>query len=213
MSIMSLPSLLIGGSAAARQKQANEITGDNVSSWDYHILDAQEKVGIEDIRELISKLDRKPLNSPLKAALILEAQNLTIESQNALLKTLEEPPENTVIILTAPTVEALLSTIGSRCLKIEVTAQERKIENMNKFINSNSYERWLLADQLNLDAWLSLWREKFLELVLESSPKKEMVVRIVKYLKLIIKAQSLKKRRSSPKLLNSILLFEVPTET
>jgi len=210
---MSLPSLLIGGSTLTRQKQANEIIGDNVSSWDSHILDAQEKVGIEDVRELIGKLDRKPFNSPLKAALILEAQNLTIEAQNALLKTLEEPPENTRIILTAPTVESLLSTIGSRCLKIQVAGQERKIENMNKFINGDPYERWLLADQLNLDAWLSLWREKFLKLVLERSPKKERVGRIVKYLKLIIKAQSLKKRRSSPKLLNSILLFEVPTET
>jgi len=213
MSIMSLPSLLTGGSVAARQEQANEIVGSSVSSWDYHILDAQEKVGIEEVRELIGKLDRKPLNSPLKAALILEAQNLTVEAQNALLKTLEEPPENTKIILTAPTVESLLSTIGSRCLKIQIVAQESKIENMNKFINSNPYERWLLADQLNLDTWLSLWREKFLELVLERRPKKERVVRIVKYLKLIIKAQSLKKRRSSPKLLNSILLFEVPTET
>ena len=210
---MSLPSLLTGGSVAARQEQANEIVGSSVSSWDYHILDAQEKVGIEEVRELIGKLDRKPLNSPLKAALILEAQNLTVEAQNALLKTLEEPPENTKIILTAPTVESLLSTIGSRCLKIQIVAQESKIENMNKFINSNPYERWLLADQLNLDTWLSLWREKFLELVLERRPKKERVVRIVKYLKLIIKAQSLKKRRSSPKLLNSILLFEVPTET
>ena len=213
MSIMSLPSLLTGGSAAARQKQANEIIGSDVSSWDSHILDAQEKVGIEDVRELIGELDRKPLNSPLKAALILKAQNLPIEAQNALLKTLEEPPENTRIILTAPTVESLLSTIGSRCLKIEVAAQESKIENMNKFINSNPYERWLLADQLNLDRWLSFWREKFLELVLEKSPKKKRVVRVVKYLKLIIKAQSLKKRRSSPKLLNSILLFDVPTET
>jgi DNA polymerase-3 subunit delta' len=213
MPIMSLPSLLTGGSVAARQKRANEIIGNNVSSWDYHILDAQEKVGIEDVRELISKLDRKPLNSPFKAALLLEAQNLTLEAQNTLLKTLEEPPENTRIILTAPTVESLLSTIGSRCLKLQVAAQESKIENMNKFINSSPYERWLLADQLNLNKWLSFWRETFLELVLERSPKKERVVRVVKYLKLIIKAQSLKKRRSSPKLLNSILLFDVPTET
>lgn len=75
-------------------------------------------IGIEGIRTAYSTLFLKPVKSPLKAVLIINAQLLTHEAQNALLKVLEEPPQSTQFILTVDTIEALLPTIHSRC-KIE----------------------------------------------------------------------------------------------
>ncbi|OGY23408.1 MAG: hypothetical protein A2172_04230 [Candidatus Woykebacteria bacterium RBG_13_40_15] len=210
---MSLPTLLIGGSSKSRKNEAINLAK-GTSSWDCHILDAQVTSGIHDVRGLTSELNKKPVNSTFKIALILEAQNLTLEAQNALLKTLEEPPKNTEIILTAVTPEGLLSTISSRCLKINLAISgESKVPNkVEKFLSLDSYERWLAAADLDLESWLSFWRERLLENVFSKNIEKEKIAKISKYLKLIIKAKSLKKRNASSKILNSIILFETPQE-
>jgi DNA polymerase-3 subunit delta' len=72
-------------------------------------------IKIEQIRDLKQKLGLKPAVGTKKATIIYAAKNLTAEAQNALLKTLEEPPEDTVIILCTPNENLLLPTIVSRC--------------------------------------------------------------------------------------------------
>lgn len=75
------------------------------------------KVGarwIDAMRELIRKLQMTPMVSQYKVAIIDDAQKLNDEAQSALLKTLEEPKEDTVIILIVPNEEVLLPTIVSR---------------------------------------------------------------------------------------------------
>lgn len=75
--------------------------------------------GIALIRFVSEKLLLKPLRGKKKALIILEAHTLSIPAQNALLKTLEEPPESTIIIVTTDNPLSLLPTILSRCQKIE----------------------------------------------------------------------------------------------
>ena len=70
---------------------------------------------INAIRELKRWISQKPFQAKTKGVAIIEAQNLSLPAQNALLKTLEEPPGNTIIILTAPNPSLLLPTIVSRC--------------------------------------------------------------------------------------------------
>ena len=60
----------------------------------------------------------KPYEAKMRVVIISEAQRLNPEAANALLKVLEEPPEQTVIILTAPNTVQLLPTIVSRCQEI-----------------------------------------------------------------------------------------------
>lgn len=98
-------------------------------------------IGIEDIKNMHKKLHLKPIKSPVKAVIIEDAQFLTPEGQNALLKVLEEPPANTIIMLSSTTIEAFLPTIISRCKTIELdqirhnlTAKE--IKELIEFINS-----------------------------------------------------------------------------
>lgn len=72
-------------------------------------------IKIEQIRELQSLSAYKHLNSPYKIIIIDEAQKMTEEAANAMLKILEEPPKDTVFILVAHGTKGLLSTIVSRC--------------------------------------------------------------------------------------------------
>jgi DNA polymerase-3 subunit delta' len=69
---------------------------------------------IEQVRELIAKLGTKPARGPLRVAIIDDAEFLNIPAQNALLKTLEEPPGYAIIILIAAAERLLLDTVRSR---------------------------------------------------------------------------------------------------
>jgi len=68
----------------------------------------------------------KPYEAETRVVTISEAQNLNLEAGNALLKVLEEPPEHTIIILTALNTANLLPTVVSRCQEIRFGPISRK---------------------------------------------------------------------------------------
>jgi DNA polymerase-3 subunit delta' len=75
-----------------------------------------ESIGVDDIRRgIVDDIYIKPFESRYKIYIIPEAQMMTVQAQNALLKTLEEPPQYAVIILLAESTEGLLPTVVSRC--------------------------------------------------------------------------------------------------
>ncbi len=71
-------------------------------------------IGVDEIRDIQGDVAIKPMYSRRKVYIIEEADKMTVQAQNCLLKTLEEPPSYVVIILTASNYEALLETIRSR---------------------------------------------------------------------------------------------------
>lgn len=73
-------------------------------------------IKIEQIRELQKKIQEKPIISSKKVYIIDDADLMTKEAQNCLLKTLEEPPEFATIILIGSNENAFLTTIKSRCM-------------------------------------------------------------------------------------------------
>ena len=74
-------------------------------------------IGVDDIRQQVNgDIVIKPYKGPKKIYIINEAEKMNVAAQNALLKTLEEPPEYGVIILLTTNVEAFLQTIVSRCI-------------------------------------------------------------------------------------------------
>lgn len=78
-------------------------------------------ISVDDIRAQISgDVSFKPYSSPYKVYIMNEAEKMTVQAQNALLKTLEEPPEYVVILLLTSNVEALLPTILSRCVVLNM---------------------------------------------------------------------------------------------
>lgn len=86
-------------------------------------------IGIEAIRELEHFLSLiVPGKAQLKRVIIIEnSQLMGHEAQNALLKTLEEPPKDTLLILTAPTAQGVLPTIQSRLQIISVTKPAKAV--------------------------------------------------------------------------------------
>ncbi|MBL7197255.1 MAG: DNA polymerase III subunit [Candidatus Omnitrophica bacterium] len=88
-------------------------------------------ITISQVRELEKYMYLRPYESNKKVFIICDAQYLTAESSNALLKTLEEPTANSVIILIANDAATLLPTISSRCQKIIFnSADESKIKDI-----------------------------------------------------------------------------------
>lgn len=78
-------------------------------------------ISVDDIRQQInSDVSIKPYSSPYKVYIINEAEKMTVQAQNALLKTLEEPPEYVVLLLLTTNVNAMLPTILSRCVLLNM---------------------------------------------------------------------------------------------
>ena len=81
-------------------------------------------IGVGEIRRMRADLQIKPYSNARKVYIVPDAEKLTIPAQNALLKTLEEPPEYAVIILIANGLSAFLPTILSRCVVLQTRAVE-----------------------------------------------------------------------------------------
>lgn len=86
---------------------------------DVHWLKGEEggAIKIDGVRQMERQAQLRPYEGRQKVFIIVEASGMTIEAGNALLKTLEEPPKDTLIILTTAHADQLLPTILSRCQK------------------------------------------------------------------------------------------------
>lgn len=85
-------------------------------------------ISVEEIRsQLNNDIEVKPYSSPRKIYIIDEADKLTVQAQNALLKTIEEPPAYAVIILLTCNSDALLPTILSRCVQLNIKPVQDKV--------------------------------------------------------------------------------------
>ena len=95
--------------------------GNNQPDIIYVSHEKPNTIGVEDIRTQINgDIGLKPYASPYKIYIMNEGEKMTVQAQNALLKTLEEPPEYAVILILTTQVEALLPTILSRCVVLNM---------------------------------------------------------------------------------------------
>jgi DNA polymerase-3 subunit gamma/tau len=78
-------------------------------------MDAASHRGIDDIREIRDRVALRPARGRMKVYIVDEAHMLTKEASNAVLKTLEEPPDHIVFVLCTTELGAMLPTIRSRC--------------------------------------------------------------------------------------------------
>ncbi|MEG0591635.1 MAG: DNA polymerase III subunit delta' C-terminal domain-containing protein, partial [Lachnospiraceae bacterium] len=78
-------------------------------------------IGVDDIREQINNdIMVKPYSGAYKIYIVPQADLMTVQAQNALLKTIEEPPEYAIIFLLTENAESLLPTITSRCVILKL---------------------------------------------------------------------------------------------
>lgn len=86
-----------------------------------HVTHEKASLGVDDIREQLTKdMDIRPYSSAYKIYIVDDADKMTEQAQNALLKTIEEPPEYGVVLLLTDNVNKLLPTILSRCVTLHL---------------------------------------------------------------------------------------------
>ena len=119
-------------------------------------IDAASRTGVDDMRDLIENVQYKPANGKYKIYLIDEVHMLSKASFNALLKTLEEPPEHVVFIFATTDPEKIPKTVLSRCLQLNLKTvshdvlQEHLKSIVTKEAISNDEEALaLIADSAN----------------------------------------------------------------
>jgi len=165
--------LIIGGTKEERRDKALKISNDEfmISNFDTILVEGETSIGIDQIRNLEHQLKYKPYNSPCKAAIIHPGEILSAEAQNALLKTLEEAGENSLLILTAPQTEALLPTVVSRCQIIRLPTKSEIILSQEEFrsifnfqfsiFNARVGERLKIASKIGKEKEeIKIWLEK-----------------------------------------------------
>ena len=102
-------------------------------------------IKIEQIRYMQEKIAEKPIRANYKVYILKDADTMTREAQNSLLKTLEEPPVYARILLVASNENKLLNTIKSRCIKIPFLPIEA--EKIKQYMQKN-YEMELSENEL-----------------------------------------------------------------
>ena len=80
--------------------------------------DDRASIKIDVVRDMLSRTGYRPFEGRRRVVLIRDADTLDQESQNALLKSLEEPPPGTMFILTTAVPGMLLPTVRSRCMRL-----------------------------------------------------------------------------------------------
>lgn len=149
-----------------------ELAGLNtsVSQSDTFSIDSEGKsIGVAAIKKLVEWSSNKPFNSPIKMGIIYQAEEMTEEAQNALLKTLEEPVADTLIVLVSASAQSLLPTIRSRCQSIYLApvAESSEVGEYQKlaqeFYSSNFNQRLELINQLIADDDHRVRAERFLD--------------------------------------------------
>ena len=120
----SLAQLLLGRNEATRKQLESgthpdlfEITHEKPAS-----------ISVDDIRRQLSDtVDTRPYGTDSKLYIIDEADKMTAQAQNAVLKTIEEPPEYVSILLMTRNPEILLETIRSRCVDMKITGDDEEL--------------------------------------------------------------------------------------
>jgi DNA polymerase III delta prime subunit len=130
----------------------------------------EKAMGIEDVRNIQKAILLKPFHGKTKAVALDLHKDITLEAQNALLKILEEPPNNTLIVIKIANRELLLPTIISRCKVVILQEKEKKLieTDLSRFQNDlEILTRGKIGDKLKLAELLtkdkedpSLWLEK-----------------------------------------------------
>lgn len=138
-------------------------------------------ISVDDIREQINNdMAIKPYASPKKIYIMNEAEKMSVSAQNALLKTLEEPPEYGVIILLTTNLSAMLQTILSRCLVLNMKPVSD--EKVKKFLMSEMQIPDYKAEVCAAFARGNIGKAKLLAMSEDFDKIKEEAVTLLKYI-------------------------------
>lgn len=128
---------------------------------DIHILDRsnENSIGIEEIKNFIKEMIFRPFGDTKQVAIIYEAEKLTIQAQNSLLKTLEESGDDTIYILCVDNEKNVIPTIYSRSKPIFVkqpSSEKNQDYKKPEILTNNLVEQFANIDLVSKEKQLSL---------------------------------------------------------
>lgn len=156
-----------------------------IDKIDITFIESEKAVGITQVRDFQKRIFLKPFKSDQKAVILEASNGLTLESQNALLKVLEEPPKNTIIMLLVESDESILATILSRCtiISLDKDVKQKDLAEYEKILLSLRDSG--VGDRLKLAQDKSKTKEEALafienlilaaENILQENPNKEFL--------------------------------------
>lgn len=172
-----------------------------------------EKIGILQVKLLIKHLSTKPFGQTIKSAVILNGNNISHDAQNALLKILEEPPLESIILIGVDSDNRLLPTILSRCLVVcDQKSQVSQSEfNLEEILNKTVEERFEIIEKTSD-------KEKFLEDLTQSYRKgfnnpdvDAYYTPRVEFLEELLQAQIWKESNVNIRTILEYLMLKLPT--
>ena len=104
-------------------------SADPFANGDVHLIQPESKsrrIVIEQVRDLERELHLRSMFGARKIGILIDADRLQLQAANAFLKTLEEPPNNSLLLLLSALPEQLPETILSRCIEIQLQATEAR---------------------------------------------------------------------------------------
>ena len=187
---------------------------------DFCIVQKEEKgnIKIEQIKNLQKKLLYTPFNKTHQFGIVRDAQLMTPEAQNALLKTLEECPEKTVLILTVNSETAVLQTILSRCTRVypsEITKQIKKNENSDiaTFLEKPVYEQIneieTVTKENRTEEFLNKLTEYYREIHKQKMIQNKCTARETKILEMLKEAKYRISKNVNPKIALEYICFRI----
>ncbi|MDD3401991.1 MAG: DNA polymerase III subunit delta' [Hespellia sp.] len=109
------------GDACGKCQSCKQAVNHNQPDIIYVTHEKPGSIGVDDVREQINNdIVVKPYSSKYKVYIVPQADLMTEQAQNALLKTIEEPPAYAVILLLTENADTMLSTITSRCVMLKL---------------------------------------------------------------------------------------------
>lgn len=119
----------IGKSILALECAAKTLGKDEIKQYidiiEFRVSKGKKSIGVDEIRSIIEEVSKRPYEGDKKVIIVYNGDKITIQAQNAFLKTIEEPPSGVFIFILAENSEAILDTIKSRC-------QMHKLNRLNR---------------------------------------------------------------------------------
>lgn len=165
--------LLVSNSTDDQEKETARLLAPfSIHPLDITRISIKHAIGIDTVREIKRAVMLKPFKGKTKAVVIEDAHTLTSQAQNALLKTLEEPPDNTIILLLTTNADLLLPTILSRCQVIQLPTNNKQLTTdelstlnsaLSTLLEHEIGEKLILAETIGKDReTATAWLEKMI---------------------------------------------------
>lgn len=218
-----LPTLLVNSDLNTLKKETEKILLSQNLSLNHPnvLLIDEEKLGVEVAQKIHEHLSLKPYQKGLQSVIVWNAQNFTPQAQNSLLKILEDPPAEVLIILGSAAAEALLPTIVSRCQVINLKSPSKKknlaeisqtIENLTKL---SKEECFVFIEKLKdpeefLEDLLIYYQEASFQLLNDKNHDLVQIKQVNKFLKILLEAQRWSKQNVNLRAILEYLMLEIP---